>query len=139
MPDTIMNRAKEAYVNLAINNKPLQPVEKISLHVYRHGEETLIEEILREEEATEEEEQAPPQQQQGQQQQQQTRRPRNARPPTVADELARLPAAGGPAATQHVLQTLVIQVRNVQQQQQDMQQAMLTTDQRNRAWMENRF
>jgi hypothetical protein len=138
MPDIIRNRAKEAYTNLAINNKPSQPVEKINLHVYRHDEETIIEEIFREEVPTDSEEQAPPQQQQQQGlQQQETRRPRSARPQNVADELARLPSSGGSAATQHVLQTLVVQVQNLQQEQRDLKQAMLTIDQRSRGWMEN--
>ena len=119
MPAELRTRIQDAYKDLCIDNKPAQPVDKISLHIYRHGEVTVIEEIL-------------PQQQQQQQQQ-------NNTATNVGDELARMPASGSEGATQHVLQTLVIQQRQLQQQLQELQQSMLTMDQRNRAWTENKF
>jgi hypothetical protein len=117
MPDVMKKRIKDAYSDLPRQDKPYQPVEKFALHVYRHGEKTVIEEV------------APlrAQSQEGQQ------------PQNLADALAGIPASGGSAATQQVLQTLVIQQRNLQQQLHDMQQVWSTTDQRNRDWLENKF
>jgi hypothetical protein len=48
----------------------------------------------------------------------------------MADELTRIPGSGGSAATLQVLQTVVVQQRALQQQVQDLQEAVLTTDQR---------
>ena len=118
LPKDIKNRVRDAYSALAINNKLEQPAEKIPLHVYRHGEDTVIEEILPTRGALQE-----------QQQPQGT---------NVAEDLARLPVAGA-AAQQHVLQTLVIQVRNVQQQLVDLQQQQNQNDQWNRAWLEGKL
>jgi hypothetical protein len=117
MPDVMKKRIKDAYSDLPRQDKPYQPVEKFALHVYRHGEKTVIEEV------------APlrAQSQEGQQ------------PQNLADALAGIPASGGSAATQQMLQTLVIQQRNLQQQLHDMQQVWSTTDQRNRDWLENKF
>ena len=121
VPQSMIDRTKSAYDDLPTDNKPTQPVARVSLHIYRHGEETIIEEVAQRAER-----------QQDQQDQQ-------GRPATVADELARIPGSGGNDATQHVLQTVVIQQRNLQQQLQELQQAMITTDQRNRVWMDNKF
>ena len=119
MPAELKTRIQAAYEDLIVENKPAQPVDRISLHVYRHGEETVIEEVLSQERREDD------------QQQQMS---------NVGDELARMPAtAGSSAGTQHVLQTVVIQQRQLQQQIQQLQQAMLTMDQRNREWTENKF
>ena len=86
-------------------------MDKIRLHVYRHKDKTVIDKMLPDAGVSE---------------------------PTggnVATELARVPAAGGNQATQHVLQTLVIQQRNLQQQVTEYSQAMITTEQRNRVWL----
>jgi hypothetical protein len=47
--------------------------------------------------------------------------------------------AGSSAGNQQILQTLIVQQRALQQEVQAMQEVMLTADQRNRAWMENKF
>ena len=114
MPDAMRNRIQAAYNDLPIENKPAQPVKRNDLHVYRLGEETVIDEVI-------------PQEQD------------QTMANNVGDELARMPATGGNAASQHILKTIVIQQRQLQQQLQDLQQAMLTMDQRNRAWTENKF
>jgi hypothetical protein len=117
MPEEVKERIKLAYEDLALPNLPHQPVQKVPLHVYRHGEDTIIQEIL----PVRQEEQQPQQQQLN-----------------VGDELARMPATEG-APNQHILQTLVIQQRNMMQQMEEIKQAMSTNDQRNRAWLEGQF
>jgi len=65
-----------------------------------------------------------------QQQQQQT---------NTAEDLARVPLEGSGGATHHVLQTVVIQQRNLQRQYEELQVQIHQMDQSNRVWMENKF
>jgi hypothetical protein len=87
MPELVLQRIVDAYKGLAVNEKPRQPVQKVPLHVYCHGKETVVEEVLAG----------------GGQQEQQAS--------NVADNLARIPGSSGSAATQQVLQTVVVQQR----------------------------
>lgn len=82
---------KLAYENLSQPNKPQQPVKKVSLHVYRNEDETIIDEIIQQEVNTS----------------------------NLGNELERVPASGGNAATQHILQTLIIQQRNLHRTMQN--------------------
>jgi hypothetical protein len=127
-------RVRDAYAAIPVANKPNQPVTKLPLHVYRVGEETFIEEVWAEEEQGTVGQQGQQQGQQGQQQgagQQEGTR-------TVGDNLARVPASGGSAATQQVLQTLLIQNQQLQWQQQEMERRQEMRDQANRAWLEEK-
>jgi hypothetical protein len=119
--ETVRVRVKTAYAELPLDNKPEQPVLRVSLHVYRHEEETIIEEVM-----------AMGQQQQQQQLQQQQLQ--QQQPDSVAHALAMIPAAAGAGtmATQHFLQTLVIQQRNTQRQIEELQQLLLNSDESNR-------
>jgi hypothetical protein len=45
MPEAMKTRIVEAYNDHPSQNKPSQPVDRVPLHVYLHGEETIIEEV----------------------------------------------------------------------------------------------
>jgi hypothetical protein len=94
-PATVLFVRNE-YKAIPVENKPEQPVERLPLHIYRVGEETFIEEVWQDETV-------------GQQQQPQQGGAAAAARRTVEENLARVPASGGSAATQQVLQTLLIQ------------------------------
>jgi len=115
VPEATKERVYSAYEDVAVENKPQQPVEKVQLHVYRHEDETMIEEIMPT---------------------QSTNELRH-----TGDALARVPAdvGGGNGATQHVLQTVVIQQRNLLQQMNDLRVAVHQNDAATRVWMENKF
>ena len=111
--------AKEAYDAIPVAEKPEQPVIRVPLHVYRIGEETLIDEVWSGTEGTNN------QDQQGAN--------------NVGDSLARVPASGGSAATQQVLQTLLIQNQQLQRSIQEMENRLDLRDQANRSWLEDRL
>ena len=114
LPEETRTRVKTAYEALVVDDKPPLPVMKVPLHVYRMEDETCIDEIM----------QHQPQEEGG----------------TLADNLARVPVeGGGGAASQHILQTVVVQQRNLQRQLEQMQVAMHNMDQNNRVYMENKF
>ena len=106
-------RVVTAYAELVVDDKPPLPVMKVPVHVYRMEDETCIDEIMQQREP-----------QQG---------------GTVGDHLAQVPVQGGGAAQQHVLQTVVVQQRNLQRQLEQMQVAMHNMDQNSRVYMENKF
>ena len=113
---------QDAYKALPVENKPDQPVNRVPLHVYRIGEETFIEEIWQQEQA-------------GTNQQPVTDTTAN----TPQANLARVPASGGNAATQQVLQTLLIQNQQLQRSLQEMEQRLDLRDQANRSWLEEKM
>jgi hypothetical protein len=114
----VKDRVKSAYDELPVQgDRPEQPIDKIALHVYRSdNEDTLIDEML------------PP-----------APRADGDQSTTVEDELARIPATGGSNATQHVLQTLVLQNRLLTRQVQELESRITTIDRSNRAYMEDQF
>jgi hypothetical protein len=122
------SNVKQAYQALPVENKPEQPVSRLPVHVYRIGESTYIEEVWQ----GQHQQQQAAQGQQGQQEQQH-------RGGTVADSLARVPASGGNAATQQVLQTLLIQNQQLLRELQDMENRIENRDQANRSWMEDKM
>lgn len=117
-----------AYKELPVEDKPEQPVLRIPLHVYRIGETTYIDEVWNN-----------------------TGRAAAGRGggdgataaeqpmTTVADSLARVPASGGSAATQQVLQTLLIQNQQLLRKIEELEKRMDTRDQTTRAWQEDKF
>jgi hypothetical protein len=112
VPDAIMERVKLAYENLDQQNKPQQPVKKVSLHVYRIEDQTMIDEILQEEQQTD----------------------------TLGGALERLPApGGGNHAVQHILKTVVIMQQNLQRLMQNLESRMNNQDQANREYMDSKF
>jgi len=122
------SNVRQAYEALPLENKPEQPVSRLPVHVYRIGESTYIEEVW----------QGGNEQQQPRQRQQEEGGGR-AGTGTVADNLARVPASGGTAATQQVLQTLLIQNQQLQRELQDMENRIENRDQANRSWLEDKF
>ena len=109
VPSHIVDRVKAAYHELPLDDKPPQPVLKVPLHVYRVEDATLIEEI-----------QAVP-----------------SSNNNTGDNLARIPAGG--EATQHVLQTLVIQQAEILRRLQELQTQANNMDQANRSFLSQRF
>ena len=107
---------KKAYEEIEMENKPEQPVERVPLHVYRIGEETFIDEVW---------------QDSSQQQERNTNNPEA--------NLAQVPASGGGAATQQVLQTLLIQNQQLQRQLQEQEKCLELIRQTNRAWLEEKL
>jgi len=119
LPEEILERVHSAYNDIPADDKPQQPVSKVQLHVYRHEDETIIEELVAVQSTT-----------------------TTSEPSNTGDALARVPAdsaGGGNGAMQHVLQTVVLQQRNLQQQMDDMRVTVHQNDQANRVWMENKF
>jgi len=112
VPKLTVDRVKLAYVNLPQQNKPQQPVSKVPLHVYRNQDETIIDEVVH-------------------LQQRQSR--------SLGDELERVPASGGNEAIQHILQTLVIQQRNLHRTIQDLERRMNDQNQANCEYLETKF
>jgi hypothetical protein len=108
---------KRAYEALPVEGKPEQPISRVPLHVYRIGEETFIDEVW-----------------QDQQQQQQPQQRTNP-----GASLAQVPASGGGAATQQVLQTLLIQNQQIQRQLQEIEQRISLQRQGDRAWLEEKL
>jgi hypothetical protein len=114
---TVKDRIKKAYEELPVeSDRPEQPIMKVGLHVYRSGnEETIIDEML-------------------------PALPEGGNQPTnVEGQLAMVPATGGSNATQHVLQTLVLQNQRLTQQVQDLEGRITTIDRSNRAYQEDQF
>jgi hypothetical protein len=120
IPPATKRRVLDAYAALPLQDKPTNPVEKIPQHMYRVQENTIIEDAMTAGEATRSEDA-----QQG--------------PDNLGDQLARVPATGGNAANQEILQTIVIQQRNLQLQQQQLMEQLNAQEQRNRAWFESRL
>ena len=112
----MVEAVKKAYDDIELENKPEQPVERVPIHVYRIGEETFIDEVW----------QDSTQQQQG-----------NGNNPEA--NLAQIPASGGGAATQQILQTLLIQNQQLQRQIQEQEQRMDLLRQTDRAWLEDKL
>ena len=101
LPEEILERVHSAHNDIPADDKPQQPVSKVQLHVYRHEEETTTEELVAVQSTT----------------------TTSSKPGNAGDALARVPAdsaGGGNGAMQHVLQTVVLQQRNLQQQMDDM-------------------
>jgi hypothetical protein len=121
---------KEAYDALPVENKPEQPVIRVPLHVYRIGEETLIDEVWTSGASN-------GANTQDNQDNQDNRGNNNNN--NVGDNLARVPASGGNAATQQVLQTMLIQNQQLQRSIQEMENRVELRDQANRSWLEDRF
>jgi hypothetical protein len=114
--------AKQAYEAIPVENKPEQPVMRVPLHIYRIGEDTLIDEVWNGNQGGQQDEQ------QGQQQAN-----------NVGANLARVPASGGNTATQQVLQTLLIQNQQLQRTLQEMENRIELRDQGNRSWLEEKL
>jgi len=57
----------------------------------------------------------------------------------LGDELERVPASGGNEATQHILQTLVTQQRNLHRSMQDLERRLNDQNQANREYLEMKF
>jgi len=115
--------AKQAYEAIPVENKPEQPVMRVPLHIYRIGEDTLIDEVWNDGGGDQQD------QQQGQQQ------GRN----NAGNALARVPASGGNTATQQVLQTLLIQNQQLQRTLQEMENRIELREQGNRSWLEEKL
>ena len=109
VPTNIKERITAAYEAINVENKPEQPIERVPLHVYRSEDETTIDEVVQRQQAG------------------------------AADDEAQVPLDGSSGATNHVLQTLVCQQRNLQRQFEDLQTQMHQMDQSNRVHMENKF
>jgi hypothetical protein len=113
----MVQAVRAAYNAIPVENKPEQPIQRISLHVYRIGEDTFIEEVWNTEQAGAG-----------------TRAANN-----TGDALAQIPAGGGTGAVQQVLQTLVIQIQQLQRQHQEQEERHAIQRQADRAWMEDKL